>query len=261
MSSFAHEEFTLALLNADRPVPLTVTSHSSRHPARRFGVYRNNVVSGLINALRTRFPAVETIVGDEFFGAMARLFVTSHPPRSSVLMTYGEGFPAFIESFAPAAELPYLADVARLEAARTRAYHAADAAPVDAQQLQQFDPDRLSSAIFVLHPSVQIVRSRHPVVTIWAMNSGEAELRTIEDGAAEDALVIRAHLDVAVVRLPRGGAVFLEALLAGSAFADAVSRAGAECADFDLVDNLAGLLRTGALAGIRPSTNDRSKAL
>ena len=88
-------------------------------------------------------------------------------------MFYGDSFPDFIASFAPAAELIYLADVARLEAARTRAYHAADAEPVDPTRLKALDQDALAELRIVPHPSAQIVRSRHPIVSIWAMNSGD----------------------------------------------------------------------------------------
>ncbi len=133
---------------------------------------------------------------------MARVFVTAHPPRSPLLMTYGDDFPDFIAGFEPAAELPYLADVARLEAARTRAYHAADAEPVDPNLLRSIAPEALGGMRFVLHPSAEVVRSRHPIVTIWAMNAGEAELGPIEDWRREDALVARPHLDVEVRALP-----------------------------------------------------------
>src|SRR5438876_7559091 len=119
--------FADALLDAGRPIPHGIIAHNIAVPARRFAVYRNNVVAGLVKALRTNFPVVEKIVGDEFFAAMARVFVTQQPPRAPLLAIYGEAFPAFVAAFEPARELPYLADVARLEAARTRAYHAADA--------------------------------------------------------------------------------------------------------------------------------------
>src|SRR5690606_15015602 len=105
----------------EQAVPGAVMAHSAGIPARRFAVYRNNVVVGLVNALAARFPALQRIVGEEFFRAMAQLYVRAHPPRSRLLMEYGDGFADFIAAFEPAAELPYLADIARLEAARTRA--------------------------------------------------------------------------------------------------------------------------------------------
>jgi hypothetical protein len=242
--------FADALLNADRPVPRGITAHNAAVPARRFAVYRNNVVSGLRKALKSRFPVVEKIVGEEFFAAMARLFVTAQPPRSPLLATYGDSFPAFIAAFEPARGLPYLADVAQLEAARTRAYHAADAAPIDNSRLTALDSEIVERICIDMHPSAEIVRSSHPIVTIWAMNSGEQELAPIADWRGEDALVARPHLDVQVRRLPPGGAAFLLALAAGRPLGDAAEAALADDPDFDLTGNLAGLIGTGLVRNI-----------
>jgi hypothetical protein len=243
-------DFAAALLDPARPVPATLTAHSGGVPDKRFAVYRNNVVAGLINALRSRFPAVEKIVGAEFFAAMARVFVDEHPPRSKILSEYGDDFADFLATFPPAGHLRYLPDVARLEAARTRAYHAADAAPVAHEALVHFDPETLFKLKVALHPSVQIVRSRHPIVTIWAMNSGELTLGPIDEDAAEDALVIRPQLDVLVRKLPCGGADFLAALVAGLALGEAAQRAADADHDFNLAANLAGLIESGVMAGL-----------
>ena len=116
-----------------------------------------------MKALGTRFPATSRIVGEEFFNAMARVFVIAHPPRSPLLMTYGDDFPDFIADFEPAAELPYLADVARLEAARTRAYHAADAVLLDpAAVAATIGQEALGAVRFALHPSAR--RSSAPAI-------------------------------------------------------------------------------------------------
>ncbi len=258
MLAAIQNDFAAAVLDPDRAVPSTVTSHTSRTPQKRFAVYRNNVISGLVNALRARFPATERIVGAEFFAAMAHMFVIAQPPRSPVLMQYGDEFPSFLDAFEPARELPYLSDVARLEAARTRAYHAADAEPVDAQRFGTIGPEELLNARVALHPSAQIVRSRHPIVTIWAMNSGETEPAPIDDSRAEDALVVRPCLTVFVRQLPAGGAVLLNSLATGATFGGAIERAAAAChGEFDLPANLAALIGSGALADILPSDTDK----
>lgn len=239
--------FAQALLDPERPVPAALRSRTAAAPLERFAVYRNNVVAGLINAMRAGYPAVERIVGEEFFAAMARLYVVAHPPRSPLMLRYGEDFGAFIAGFAPAAELVYLPDVARLEAARRRAYHAADADPAEPARIASIDPQALAGVVFRLHPSAQIVRSPHPVVTIWAMNSGEAEIAPIDENDAQDALVIRSGLDVVVRTLPPGGAAFLVALAAGAALGDAAAQAIESDARFDLAANLAGLIGSGAI--------------
>lgn len=249
LASF-EKSFADALLNPDGPVPDGLITYDARIPARRFAVYRNNVVVTLSKALKSRFPAVDKIVGEDFFGAMARVFVTERPPRSPLLATYGDEFADFITTFEPAIDLPYLADVARLEAARTRAHHSADAVPIDADRLTALDPSKIADIRIDLHPSVEIVRSQYPVFTIWAMNSGEQELAPIEDWRGEDALVARPGLDVEIRALPLGGAAFLVALAENRPFGEAAEAALADNSDFDLIGNLAGLIGSGLVRDI-----------
>ena len=68
--------FADALLQGGDAVPAGVTSHTAPRPVRRFQVYRNNVFASLIEVVRARFPVVERLVGEEFFRAMARVFVS-----------------------------------------------------------------------------------------------------------------------------------------------------------------------------------------
>lgn len=243
--------FAAALTDRDLPVPTGVTSWTGERPAKRFGVYRNNVAAGLAKALAARFPAAERIVGAEFFAAMAWEFVLRHPPSSPVLLTYGDDFADYVERFEPAAELPYLPDVIRLENARARAYHAADVTPLAPDRIAAVPAEQLGELVVDAHPSTSVVRSGYPVVTMWAMNSGEAELGPIDDWSGEDALVVRPQLRVLIHRLPSGGATFLERLLASAPLGRAIEAAMNEATDFDLAANLAGLLGAGVIIGIR----------
>ena len=88
---------------------------------------------------RDPVPRVRTRRG-RFFRALAGVFVELSPPRSPVLMFYGDEFATFIDTFPPASSVPYLGDVARLEAGRTHAYHAADAEPLSVDELAAFAP-------------------------------------------------------------------------------------------------------------------------
>lgn len=251
MSVTTQAEFAAALVDPERAVPEGLTAWNGPRPERRFGVYRNNVAVGLIGALASRFPVAEKIVGNDFFAAMAHEFVRLHPPHSPLLLAYGDDFADFVETFEPARDINYLPDVIRLEAARGKAYHAADAAPLDPALLAAIEPERLPSLAFTPHPSASILRSSFPAVTIWAMNAGEMELRPIDDWSGEDALIVRPEMTVQIHRLPGGGATFLEALAAGADLAVAMEAAVAAAPDFDLSANLAGALATGAFMTIR----------
>lgn len=252
MTMFAatQDKFTEALLDADQPVPPSLRAYNSVSPIRRFAVYRNNVVVGLVEAVRSGFPAVERIVGAEFFGAMARCYVIAHPPRSPLLMNFGDDFADFIDSFEPAAELRYLADIARLEFARRRAYHAADAAAVAPELLAGVPPQALAGTAFMLHPSVHVLRSRYPLATIWRMNSGDTEPAPVDEAAPEDVLVLRAGYDVVVQLLGPGQAVLIDALRSGRPLGDAVEAALVEAPAFDLSAALAMLIGAGAIIDI-----------
>lgn len=251
MSLATQDKFAAALVDPGLAVPEGLTAWNGPRPERRFAVYRNNVAIGLIGALASRFPAAQRIVGEEFFAAMAHEFIGLHPPRSPLLLAYGDDFPDFVKAFEPAREIAYLPDVMRLEAARGRAYHAADAMPLDAALLASVEPAGLAELGLVPHPSASILRSAYPAVTIWAMNTGEIELGDIADWAAEDALVVRPQMIVEVHRLPPGGAAFLERLFSGDDLGRAFEAALAEAADFDLSANLAGAFTAGAFMAIR----------
>ncbi|WP_119272438.1 HvfC/BufC N-terminal domain-containing protein [Taklimakanibacter deserti] len=250
MSNMTQAAFAAALLDRAKPVPQGLRSASGSAPARRYGVYRNNVATGLARALAARFPITEKIVGEEFFTAMARDFVLGTPPTSPVLLHYGGDFPDFVAAFPPAAGLPYLADIVRLENAQVKAYHARDIAAVDPQALSRIAPERMSGLVFIFHPAATVLTSSHPIVTIWAMNSGAQALVPIENWRAENALVTRPELTVLTREIGAGSASFLLALMKGATLGEAYESAMDADPDFDLGRNLADLLRSGAVIDI-----------
>jgi hypothetical protein len=243
--------FAAALLDPAAPPPKGLVARAGWRLERRFQVYRNNVLSSLAAALALRFPVVARLVGSDFFQAMARRFVLAAPPRSPLLLAWGEAFPTFIEGFAPAAELPYLADVARLENAWWGAYHAAEAEPLPAAVFATTDPAVLLAARLDLHPATRLATSPHPIVAIWAVNTQESEVRPIAGWRGEDALVTRPAATVEIRRLPAGGHTFIAALAAGASLNAAAEAALAAAPAFDLARNLAGLVEAGAISGLR----------
>lgn len=250
MLDFDPAVFAAALLDPALPVPDGIAESTGIARQDRFAVYRNNVVQGLIAALETRFPMVRRVVGETFFAAAARLYALQNPPRSPIMAFYGEDFSDFLAHFEPCAELPYLADLARLEAARTQAYHAADATPLPPEAFASLAPGDLISLRVGLHPSLFILASPYPVATIFAMNMGELPLAAIEDWRGEDLFVARPGSMVEVRRLPAGGALFLTQLSEAATLAEAADAALALEPDFDLTVNLAGLIRFGLITQI-----------
>lgn len=177
--------------------PTGVTAPAHEETAQRFAVYRNNVQHSLTRALAARFPVIEQLVGAEFFTAMARVFIAAAPPANPVLLRWGDRFPDFLDQFPPVGHLPWLGDVARLEFARGRAYHAADAAPVAPDALAVADVEPLR---FVLHPSVTLYASRFSAVQIWRAHQTAAPRGPI--GAGPDHALVARQPDFSVVVEP-----------------------------------------------------------
>ncbi|NMM35888.1 MAG: DUF2063 domain-containing protein [Glaciimonas sp.] len=247
------QAFFEALLSADQPPPAGLTTWNGSDPTSRFAVYRNNVMASLIEALADTYPVTQELVGELFFCAMARLYIIKEPPGSRVLAYYGASFPNFMEHFPPAASVPYLADVARLEMLRVCAYHAADCAELSAEAIAQIlvDADVLPELLVGFHPSVRLLRSQFAVVSLWAAHQGIAEISTIAPDVPENALIIRDHLDVEVMRLNAGDGDFIADLLQGTSLGSAAEQAGLAYPGFDLSSVLSLLIRAHAISSMK----------
>jgi hypothetical protein len=215
--------FAAALLNPEAEVPRGVVGPDGEPAPKRFSVYRNNVASSLTQALEAAFPTVRKLVGDTFFAAMAGVFLRVHPPTSRMLMLYGAEFPKFLQGFPPVGHLGYLPDVARLDQAMRESYHAADSRALDEAAFQRLMASDLAELRLTLAPSLRLVRSTWPIVSIWLAN---AEGGPAPTAGAEDALILRPDFDPRPQILPSGGGAFVAELLAGQCLGAAVDMAG-----------------------------------
>ncbi|HEY8126614.1 MAG TPA: DNA-binding domain-containing protein [Methylocystis sp.] len=250
-ADFDQSAFVRALLDPELPPPNGVEASHGFPPKRRFGVYRNNVCVGLVDALAERFPVCRRLVGDDFFRAMAQCYVRERLPRRPMLFEYGDAFATFVSQFEPARELPYLPDVARLDYAVGQAYHAADAAPLPLDLLRALPHDQLDRATAALHPSTQVVASKYPIVSIWRRHMSDDEMTPMVLDHGEEALIVRPELAISVSTLPSGGSAFVEALRDGKTFGEAMN--AATCAavmDFDLTACLRALFLAQAFVAI-----------
>ena len=245
--------FAAALMEPRALVPREVWAQSDAQRETRFNVYRNNVHASLSAAVAARFPVVARLVGDEFFRAMALVFIDRHPPRSPVLAEYGDEFPAFLEAFEPVAALPYLPDVARLEWLRNRAYHAADEEALEISALASIDAEKLWDTRLLLHSAAGCVLSGHAIVSIWATNTLDESVKEVAIDVAEAALVTRPGLEVLVTPLSAAAGVLVDALGRGLSLGDAVPTAQSAGA-LDLSQALAALFQAGAVAGVHAPT-------
>lgn len=216
---------------------------STVQPNKRDAIYRNNFCTRLVDTLRVTFPAVERLVGEEFYRYAAIQFIAAHPPKAPTLLYYGQEFPDFLGSFESAAPIPYLGDVARLEYLYLEAYHAADTPPLKADiATAQNDDARLT-----LHPSARLMMSPFQVSRIWELNRRETPFDDVTlPPAREYLLIIRPGRQVEVRRVPFGAYAMLFTFHHGGSIAAARDEAEWAEPGFPFDVHLAALAAAGA---------------
>ncbi len=188
--------------------------------AERFSIYRNTSRITLTAALRISYPAVDALVGGDFFDMAAARFMRSHLPRSGCLNDYGEGFPAFLESMDATASVPYLGDVARFEWALGQAAIAPDAPVISLSALANIDGAMHGEICFVPHPSVHLLNLRYPadrIADAVLADDGDA-LAALNPGAQSTMLLVhRGAGGLAVERLDAASYRLLTQIFSGMA--------------------------------------------
>lgn len=245
--------FAASLLNGEKAAPHFLTSASGANDARRYAVYKNNVVVSLVRAIGLNFPAIVRLVGSEYFTALARAFVVEHPPKTRILAQYGSEFPSYLDAFTPLNAYPYLGDVARIEQAWREVFHEADAAPIESSDLQQVKADDIALLIFTAHPATRLLQSRYAAGSIFSANRSSTEGSIFDPSVGEYSLVTRPHFECALRILDEAEGAFVAALLAGKPLGMAVQTAMNIRENFDLAANISGILDAGAFSAFRAS--------
>lgn len=245
--SVSQTTFRTALLDASQPVPDGLLDATAQPAGRRFSVYRNNVAVSLTEAMHQAFPVITKLLGQQNMDGLAGMYLRRHPPSSPLMMFYGENFPDFIEGMEQLSHLGYLPDVARLELALRRAYHAADGQPIAADALA-LPPEDLMQVKLALAPAVQIMRSDWPIHAIWQFNTQDEAPKP--QAGAQDVLVIRPEYDPEPQLLPPGGAAWITRIREGQTIGDAFEATLADTPEFDLGTTLALLLQGSAITSV-----------
>ena len=241
-------QFAAAMLG-DAPTPLNAwVLGKGLTPEARLQIYRNIVTNNHAAALRTAYPGVLQLVGEDFFESAAARYMRDCPTHSGNLQDYGADFAEFLAQLPEASSLAYLPDVAHLEWARQESYLAADAEPISVTALAAVtEPDCLR---LQLHPSLRRVSSSHPVLDIWRFCQQTAAEHLQLSGKPQRVLVWRDANQIAMQEVDAGCHALLAALLLGTPLAAAHEDALRAAKAFDLSACLHWLFTTGLVTGL-----------
>lgn len=236
------QDFTKGLLDAQIPAPDGLVNPDGAPATKRYDVYRNNVAVSLSDALEAAFPVLRKLLGDDFFRALAGVYLRKHPPKSPLMMFYGEAMPGFLTRFEPVKHLPYLPDIAKLELGMRESYHAGDKDPIDAQALAAVEADDLMALTFEFAPSLQLVPSDYPIHAIYLANTTEGAAKPVM--RPEPVLITRPEFDPQIHAISTAAAKCLGHLMDGKSLGVAMADADPS---LDLGALLGLLLQQGAI--------------
>lgn len=228
--------FASCLFDANADSVLGLVEAEGFSAAERVQIYRNNLFISLTDALQAIYPSIQRLVGEGFFKYLANSYIRAYPSQSGNLHDFGRHLTAFIKEFEPAATVPYLTDVARLEWAQHEVFHAAEHSPLDLHRLATVPDERRSELRFYLHPASRLIASRYPVFSIWeaCQNESETAQTVSADDHGEQVLVVRPQERIEIHRLNHAEHTFLKSLEGGYRLESAYARAANVDKRFDL---------------------------
>lgn len=243
--SVSETDFLLALRDPGLVIPAGLIDHNGAPAGRRFNVYRNNVTTSLMDALQDGYPVIYKLLGEANFRNIAREFQAAHPPTSPLMMRFGAKFPEFLGGIEQLRKYPYLGDVARLECALRKSYHAADATQIDPALLGKLTEDQLLASRIQLAPSVQLMASKWPALGVWLFNTNDDAPKPVAQ--SEYILIMRADYDPTPELITVGDFALLTTLQEGKTLGAAIEAAMAVQEDHDFGRLLGRLLAGGAI--------------
>lgn len=227
------QSFAGAVLGTGR-VPDGWIAGNGFDPQARMQIYCNLILNNHAAALRTAYPAVLKLVGENFFDAAAAGYLHACGSDSGNLQDYGAAFPEFLSRMPEAAGLAYLPDVARLEWARQESFLAADAAPLEPSALAGVADDKQNNLRFALHPSVHLFESSYPMLDIWGFCQRNSDARLSLGNTGQRILIWRTDTQIAMQALTAAQYAFTDSLMKQDTLDSAQTRASGLGTDFDV---------------------------
>ena len=144
---------------------------SSFSKDERIHVYVNNTLGSLIDTLKKIYPVCSAVLGEDYFGLVAKDYVRHHSSSSVNLDDYGEYLPQHLyllsqqrEELAPYSFLP---DLARLEWFYNSAYHAPRRLMFDFEKFAALSEAQQAQSVLTLASDLNGFESKYPVHKIW----------------------------------------------------------------------------------------------
>ncbi|WP_111637266.1 HvfC/BufC family peptide modification chaperone [Marinomonas shanghaiensis] len=221
-----NKAFNDALFHQDEAFYKEIKGQSSKEKALRFNVYRNNVYVSLMDALADIFPITQTLVGEDFFRAMAREYLQQNRPKSPIIREYGGTFADFIRAFEPSQSVAFLGDIADLEYKLLTLTHAPEFTPLTHEEVSAAfnhttDPAKL---LIRLSPNTQIMLSCYAIGSIYLAHKqpSEQSLTQLDINNSEHLLLSKSFIYAEMHVISEAEASFIQRLMQDKTLEEAI---------------------------------------
>ncbi len=179
----------------------------------RLSIYAEAYFGRIHESLGSDFPALARALGEERFMRVCADYLKEHPSRFADIGQVGRALPAFLAK----RERPWIAELARLEAAVIESFYSAESEPLDPARLEEIAPRDWPRARITLDPSARLLELSFPVDRVWASSTGKPRAPR----PARTQVLVHRHAsgNVGVERLEGAQFAALSALARGSRLA------------------------------------------
>lgn len=134
---------------------------------KRIEIYSDAYRARLVEALTDDYDALHKVLGDETFQSLCLAFIEAQPSHHYSIRWYGAELSQFIRQQPPFDAHPYLAELAAFQWALMNAFDAANATPIEMQDVAQVPPEHWPQMRLAPHPSLNLLALEWRVPQLW----------------------------------------------------------------------------------------------
>ncbi len=149
-----------AIRGAGEPPPLA-------GDGRGLEAYRYAWRARMHEALRSNYPVLHRVLGDEDFAAIADRYLAAEPSTFRSIRWFGHRLDAHLRADPDSLPHPAVADMARFEWAVCEAFDGPDVVPMAAEALAALAPEAWPALRLGLHPTCRMLDLEWAVAPIW----------------------------------------------------------------------------------------------
>lgn len=170
----------------DQASPPAIQTYLSGRPE----IYGVAYKARLTEALKTNFPALHRVLGDDAFRELAHRFIDESPSEYRSIRWFGRELAMFAQGDESLLPHSALLDLLKMDWALGLAFDAADAMPVCEADLHRIAASEWAALTFAFHPSASLLKLTWAIEPIWRAVTNDENADTPEPMADTHYLLV-----------------------------------------------------------------------